>query len=143
MASGLLRGLFAGIGRLPEERRFVLPKGLDRRAGFYGDPVVWLSDGTIVAMSASIRADAQHVRMVTYILQVPQGVRVLRVVYTGGVLKDKERVVVVPDGSRGYKVEAFADLGTRVAPVTINVAVKGDRRSQSASSTTTFVFLFR
>jgi hypothetical protein len=94
-------------------------------------------------MSASIRADAQHVRMVTYILQVPQGVRVLRVVYTGGVLKDKERVVVVPDGSRGYKVEAFADLGTWVAPVTINVAVKGDRRSQSASSTTTFVFLFR
>src|SRR4029450_522865 len=63
--------------------------------GCRGDPKVWLSNGTKVTMTASIAAAASQINRVTYILHVPYGVAVNHVLYTGGVLKDKERVIVV------------------------------------------------
>jgi hypothetical protein len=110
--------------------------------GCRGDPKVWLSNGVKVTTAASIAAPPSQVEMVTYILHVPRGVTVQRVVFTGGVLKDKERVVVVPDRASGYRIEARANLGGRVAPVTIFAAVGNDRRSITASSTSTIVFRF-
>src|SRR4051794_28963160 len=67
-----------------------------------GDPKVYLSNGTKVTMTASIAADASQVKLVTYTLHAPHGTSVDTVVYTGGDLKDKERVVVVFDRASGY-----------------------------------------
>jgi hypothetical protein len=107
-----------------------------------GDPKVWLSNGTKVTMTASIAADASQVKMVTYTLHAPRGTSVTKVVYTGGALSGKERVIVVFDRVSGYQIVARADLGTAVAPVTINATVENDKRSVTASSSNSIVFVF-
>jgi hypothetical protein len=79
---------------------------------------------------------------VTYTLHAPRGVSVDKIVYTGGDLKDKEQVVMVFDRASGYQIEARADLGTTVAPVTITATVEKDARSMTASSSSSIVFVF-
>jgi hypothetical protein len=107
-----------------------------------GDPIVWLSNGTKVTMTAQIAADASEVKLVTYTVHAPRDVSVDKVVYTGGALKDKERVVVVFDRVSGYLIEARADLGTTAAQVTINARLERDARSATATSTSSIVFVF-
>jgi hypothetical protein len=107
-----------------------------------GDPIVWLSNGTKVTMIASIAADASQVKMVTYTLHAPRGTTVTNIVYTGGALSGKERVIVLFDRASGYLIEARADLGTTVAPVTITATVEKDTRSITASSSSSIVFVF-
>jgi hypothetical protein len=107
-----------------------------------GDPIVWLSNGTKVTMIASIAADASQVKLVTYTLHAPRGTSVDKVVYTGGALSGKERVMVVFDRVSGYQIVARADLGTTVAPVTINAMVENDKRSITATSSSSIVFVF-
>jgi hypothetical protein len=107
-----------------------------------GDPIVWLSNGTKVTMIASIAADASQVKMVTYTLHAPRGASVTKVLYTGGVLQGKERVIVLFDRVSGYQIEARADLGTTVALVTIKAMVESYMRSITAISTSSIVFVF-
>src|SRR4051794_29529093 len=78
--------------------------------GCRADPIVWLSNGTKITVTASSTAAASAVKMLTYTLHVPRGVKVTKVLYTGGVLKAKERVVVVADRTSGYQIATFADL---------------------------------
>lgn len=111
-------------------------------SGCRGDPKVWLSNGTKVTMTASIAADASQVKTVTYTLHAPRGVTVDKIVYTGGDLKDKERVIVLFDRVSGYQIVARADLGTTVASVTINATVEKDARSITATSSNPIVFVF-
>jgi hypothetical protein len=107
-----------------------------------GDPIVWLSNGAKVTMTASIGADASQVKMVTYVVHAPRNVSVNKVVYTGGVLKDKERVNVVFDRASGYQIEVVTTLVSAVAPVTIDASVGKTRRTLTAPSSTKIVFLF-
>ena len=80
--------------------------------------------------------------MVTYTLHAPRGATVNQVVYTGGVLNDKERVTVLFDRVSGYQIEARADLGTTVASVTITATVENEKRSITAASSSSIVFVF-
>jgi DeoR/GlpR family transcriptional regulator of sugar metabolism len=116
-----------------------------------GDPVVWLSNGTTLTMVASIAADASQVELITYTVHAPRGLTVSKVVYTGGVLQDKERVNVVFDRTSGYQIEVATDLGATVASVTVDAMVTSmttdpaattARRSLSALSTSKIVLLF-
>ncbi len=61
------------------------------------DPIVVLSDGRVVRMTAEIAASADDVDIVVYTLHVPTGVEATRVTYTGGALAQKERVDIVDD----------------------------------------------
>jgi hypothetical protein len=107
-----------------------------------GDPVVWLSNGVIVTMTASIAADASQVKLITYIVHAPRSLSVRSIIYTGGVLKDKEQVNVVFDRASGYQIEVVTTLVATVAPVTINATVGNTRQTLTAPSTTKIVFLF-
>jgi hypothetical protein len=110
--------------------------------GCRGDPKVWLSNGVKLTMTASIAADASQVKMVTYTVHVPRGLKVEKIVYTGGALTDKERVVMVFDRTSGYQIKTRSELYWGMAPVTINVIWENVRRSLTASSSTGIVFLF-
>jgi hypothetical protein len=80
--------------------------------------------------------------MVTYTLHAPYGTSVTKVMYTGGALSGKEQVIVVFDRVSGYLIEARADLGTTIAPVTIKAMVENYMRSITAISTSSIVFVF-
>src|ERR1700712_918614 len=88
------------------------PSAFAAVGGCRADPKVWLSNGAKVTMSASITADASAVKVVIYTVHVPRGVTMTSVVFTGGVLKDKERVVVVADRTSGYQLSTVTDMGT-------------------------------
>src|SRR4051794_12296378 len=118
------------------------PSAFAAAGGCRSDPIVWLSNGAKVTMVASSTASASTVKLITYTVHVPRGVRMTKVVYTGGVLKDKERVVVVADRSSGYQLAIVADLGSTRAQVTIDAAVNTIRRSLTGSSGSPIVFLF-
>jgi hypothetical protein len=107
-----------------------------------GDPRVWLSNGTQIAMTATIGADASQVKLITYTVHVPRGLSVTKVVYTGGALANKERVVVLFDRTSGYQIEAVTTLVGTVASVTIDATVNTTKRSLTAPSTTKIVILF-
>ena len=62
-----------------------------------GDPIVWLSNGEIIQMTAQVAANAAEVHQVVYTLHVPRGTTVTRIVYDSGPLGKKERVVLVDD----------------------------------------------
>jgi hypothetical protein len=111
-------------------------------SGCRGDPIVWLSNGTKLTMIASIAADASQVTMITYTVHAPRGLSVNQVVYTGGVLAGKERVVVLFDRTSGYQVEARAEVGSKLVPVSITVMVENVMRSLTTSGTNTLTFTF-
>jgi hypothetical protein len=62
-----------------------------------GDPIVWLSSGETIQMTAQVAASAAEVRQVVYTLHVPVGAIITRVVYDSGPLGRKESVVLVDD----------------------------------------------
>jgi hypothetical protein len=66
-------------------------------SGCRSDPKVYLSDGSIVQLSATIEAPPGQVKQVDYTVHVPAGASVNHVVYTGGNLKGKEVLSVVAD----------------------------------------------
>jgi hypothetical protein len=134
MIGGLLLGLLLSLQGTEEAAALV--------RACRGDPIVWLSNGTKVTMIASIAADASQVKMVTYTLHAPRGTSVNKIVYTGGALSGKERVIVLFDRASGYLIEARADLGTTVALVTIKAMVENYMRSITVISTSSIVFVF-
>jgi hypothetical protein len=111
-------------------------------SGCRGDPIVWLSDGTKLTMIANIEADPSQVKMITYTVHAPRGLSVNQIVYTGGVLAGKERVVVLFDRTSGYQVEARAEVGSKLVPVTITVTVEKATRSLTTSGTNMLTFTF-
>jgi hypothetical protein len=88
------------------------------------DPIVFLSNGQIVAVSATVGTDPANVALVSYTLHVPQGAQVKRVVYTGGALLNKEALSVVDDQAKGhYYVETIVStlVGTVEVSTTFNL----------------------
>ena len=61
------------------------------------DPIFMLSNGTTLNVTLNINADTANVRNVTYILHVPPGVTVTKVVYTAGGIGTKEMYKVYQD----------------------------------------------
>jgi hypothetical protein len=111
-------------------------------SGCRADPIVWLSNGTSLRMTVSIAADVSQVQMITYTVHAPRGLTVKSIVYTGGALQAKERVVMLFDRTSGYVIETRVDLGKTVASVTATAAVGYTTRTLSGSSTSPLVFQF-
>lgn len=94
--------------------------------GCRGDPVVVLSDGTELDLSATINDSSQDVQQVTFTLQVPQGTAV--VAYTPGALGPKEVLQVVADGSPAtYQTTTLVDTYTGGIQVTATTQAGGAR----------------
>jgi hypothetical protein len=106
------------------------------------DPIVWLSNGTKVTMTASIAADASQVNLITYTVHAPRGLAAAKVVYTGGALQNKERVVTLFDRASGYQIEMVVNLRSTAASTTLSATVGNTSASIAGSSAKSLVLVF-
>jgi len=97
---------------------FVRPVAHASIGGCGSDPVVILSTGVSVDLSATIDDDAGDVRQVVYTLHAPVGTGVARWVGTSGPLGPKEVLHFLADTTPGHY-----DSGTLVSTTTRGVAV--------------------
>jgi len=75
----------------------VAPGGAHAQWGTcYDDPAVFLNNGAAVFLGATFRADSSSVSAINYVLHVPAGVRVTKVVYFGA-NKDVEKLTWTAD----------------------------------------------
>ena len=95
------------------------------------DPIVFLSDGTKITITAQVATNASNVQQVQYTLHVPLGNSVDRIIFTAGGLGKKESVTVYADSAPGtyvsdtvvttkgdsVQVQAKTTLGGRVLGV--------------------------
>lgn len=61
------------------------------------DPILVLTDGTQLQLTASISSDPSVVQQITYTVHAPQGTALRQVTYTGGALLGKETVAFYAD----------------------------------------------
>lgn len=88
------------------------------------DPIVRLSDGTAVTLTAVIRDDPADISKITYTLHAPAGVSVSGVVYTGGPLNQVESLNVVADNAPNtYDSDTLVSTGNSGIAVTATTTV--------------------
>lgn len=108
------------------------------------DPIVWLSNGEQVQVTAVIDEDASAVRRIVYTVHGPVGTTADRVVYTGGALKDKEIVYYVADQAAGqYRVVTEVETTNPGVGALITAAMRSDRQSARGVSGTPIVIAFQ
>jgi hypothetical protein len=89
------------------------------------DPIVMLSDGNNVSMSATMATEAGNVRQIAYALHVPSGVTVTKIVFTGGDWAKKEVVEVYSDLPNGkYRSETTVSTHSGSADVSATAKLK-------------------
>lgn len=109
---------------------FTLSSHLGRTAyaivtGCRGDPIVRLSNGQQIQMTVEVAADASDVQEVRYTVHAPVGTSITRVIYTGGPLASKERVVFYDDlPSHHYSTETLVYLLGKETQVSAKTAMR-------------------
>jgi hypothetical protein len=74
------------------------------------DPIFHLSNGEKLTVILEIEADKKSVKDVHYVLHLPAGVRILRVVYTAGGIGESETYEVVNDNPEAtYTTETLVN----------------------------------
>jgi len=105
-----------------------VPSGTARASigGCRSDPVVTLSNGVVLDLSAAIDDTADDVRGTTYTLHAPVGTRVVAVVGTDGVLGLTERFVFQADqGVSTYVTQTVVQTGQGGVAVSATTDVVG------------------
>jgi hypothetical protein len=89
------------------------------------DPIVTLSNGTVVTMTEDIALDPSSVRSVTYTLNAPRGTTITRIVYTGDIPAANQRVVLVANrDATHYHTQTHVDAITNNIAVTATLQVQ-------------------
>lgn len=87
------------------------------------DPIVILSNGIVLDLSATIADDVTDVKQVTYVLHAPAGAAVIRAISTDGAVGYKERFQVQPDSAPGtYAAELQISTGSKNIAMTATIA---------------------
>ncbi|HZT95232.1 MAG TPA: hypothetical protein VFB34_00180 [Chloroflexota bacterium] len=105
-------------------------------SGCRSDPVIFLSNGNMLDLSATVNTAESGVRLVTYTVHIPTGVKISRIQYTQGFLR-REKVVAYADDTLGTYDSATDVQTTRsgVAVSTTGVVVyKSGTKSEMAST---------
>lgn len=101
------------------------------------DPIVYLSTGVKVDLTATLGVDREDVLRISYALHVPAGATVTRVVYTSGALGHREHVTVSDDAVGPYVAETVASSKVAGTAVSVSMTVldqtSGARAQDSAS----------
>jgi hypothetical protein len=88
------------------------------------DPIVRLSNGVVVDLTATISTSGVNVQQIVYMLHAPAGTRVLSVLYTGGDLAGRERVQFFADtAATTYKSVTTVSTSVSAVPVTASMRV--------------------
>jgi len=96
------------------------------------DPLVFLSNGDTIKIVASMETPASNVKSINYVLHVPPGVSVTKVVYTGGPVAGKEALQVFGDApANSYTTDTLVTTRTSGVQVTATTSLRGQRVSVS------------
>jgi hypothetical protein len=88
------------------------------------DPIVQLSNGTVLQLRASIADDAADIRTITYAVRAPKGTSIVRVVYTTELPNGTETISFSADNPAGtYDTDTFVSTTTRGVDVTAQTVV--------------------
>jgi hypothetical protein len=88
------------------------------------DPIVTLSNGYLLKISTTINDAQSDVQNVTYTVNVPAGVSVTGVTYTGSGWNGKEQVYVSSKNAPGtYDMDANVATGAQGVPVALQAQV--------------------
>ncbi|HMA35832.1 MAG TPA: hypothetical protein VKY74_15305 [Chloroflexia bacterium] len=121
----LLPGLLAGLAVGQNAYALI--------GGCRGDPIVFLSNGYRVQMTASIATDAANIQHVTYTLHAPTGTVVTQVVQTSGGLSAKESLVFYADNPpMDYNTDTLVTSSDNSITVTATTAVTAMGRGGSS-----------
>lgn len=91
------------------------------------DPLVHLSNGTVVQIVAEAEADPSSIQSITYTLHVPQGLSITEVEYMGDVSPENEQLLFVDDAKdHHYKTETVVEADGKDVHVTAIVTI-GDK----------------
>lgn len=108
------------------------------------DPIVTLSNGKVVQMTAFMETDAANVQMITYTLRAPKGTTVVNVAYTGGELANKEKFVFYADrSSNNYGTETVVTTHTAGVRVSAQTRIGGQSATISGLSGERLLAYFR
>lgn len=92
------------------------------------DPIFYLSNGEVLKVILEIGTNKGSVRDVHYVLHLPAGVRVLRVVYTAGGIGKSETYQVIQDSPRStYKTETRVNTFENRIPVKVLSSLRSGR----------------
>jgi hypothetical protein len=98
------------------------------------DPVVYLSNGMVVQITAEIQAPIEQVERLVYVLRAPQGTNVQRVVYTGGHNNPPETLLFyadMPENTYSTTTTVYTHIG---ASVTAMTRIRNDSASATGNS---------
>lgn len=105
------------------------------------DPIVILTDGTHLRLTATIQSDDTLIQQINYIVHVPEGAVVRQIIYTGGPFQTGEQVQVYADQApRVFTTETTvlmnkaADCDT-VVTTESSVMLRGDSDDRSLTGT--------
>lgn len=108
------------------------------------DPIVTLSNGKVVQMTAFMETDAANVKLITYTLRAPKGTTVVNVAYTGGELASKEKFVFYADrNSNNYGTETVVTTETAGVRVSAQTRIGGESATISGLSGERLLAYFR
>ncbi len=84
------------------------------------DPIVWLSDGTKIVITADIYTAESDLRDITYTLHGPQGTQVTKIVYTGKGFHHKETFIYLDDDTDGqFQTDTLVATHSDAVDVTV------------------------
>jgi hypothetical protein len=90
------------------------------------DPIVFLSSGVVVDLTATVNTSSDNVQQIVYTLHAPTGTRVTRLVYTGGGLNGREQFQFFADAAAGtYTSVTTVSTSVKSVPVTASTRVVG------------------
>ncbi len=90
------------------------------------DPIVFLSDGTVIDLSTVVYAPAASVQSIAYTLHVAPGLTVNRLIVTGGTLPYVETFTLVNDAAAGHvQSEMVASTASHVRVTTATLVSTG------------------
>lgn len=112
LAAGLLT---VGMGTIPASAGYV---------SCQTDPIVQLSNGTTIQLTATVFDAASDIQSVNYVLHVPAGVTVTDVSYGGDPLASLENLQVVPD-NQNNNYNAFTTVTTGASTVGVVATMVG------------------
>jgi hypothetical protein len=101
------------------------------------DPIVRLSNGATIDLSASIGDSSSDVQHVSYVLHAPAGTSVTHVTFTGGPFAGRESLAFYPDDpARTYDTDTVVTTGHTGVAVNATTAVHSATSvTRSASGT--------
>lgn len=97
------------------------------------DPIFYLSNGEVLKVVLEIGTDKAGIQSVHYVLHIPAGVRVLRVVYTAGGIGKSETYQVMQDSPRSvYKTETRVNTYENRIPVKVLSSIRAGRLTSAS-----------